>query len=339
MKNEKNLEINNILDLQIALMEDNNSAIKGYVERLDRETSNAAMRQAGEHFGFPVVEIEGVVRTSAGHLARIFGYKAPRSLKDLLERRGIEGINIGGFEHNTQIKIQNELGLDPQDRKTILYDWPAFLIGGMNSTNEEARIVQTYLLRMERIARVGIVGVKRGQLIDNLPEPVHAMVKCKLAKEAWRGNPIASYILEHDYGIPVNQLLHRTDPEMSELAGTIVQYLNFIVEDKIIAYGIKILAGPHGFILKGKPEQLYTTFLEVARRHHLHRFFGSVYNLGSVLSREADAIEILGWRRSIGGKSNGYRVYQFEQCRRILTEEPETGEAIEAGKPQNTETI
>ncbi len=317
MENMKDLEINNILDLQIALMEDNNSAIKGYVERLDRETSNAAMRQAGEHFGFPVVEIEGVVRTSLGHLARIFGYKRPWALKELLERRGIYGIKMGGFTHDTCSLIQKELSLDPSDHSAVLLDWPAFLIGGMNSTNEEARIVQTYLLRMERVARVGIVAVKSGQLKDNLPEPVHAMVKCKLAKEAWRGNPIASYILEHDYGIPVSQLLHRTDPELSELAGTIVQYLHFIVDDKLTIYGLKIFEKEYGVALQGRSDQFYTTFLEVARRHHLHRFFGSPYTLGSILSREADAIEVLGWRRCIKGKSNGYRMYSFQQCRQL----------------------
>lgn len=318
MVNVKDLEINNILDLQLALLEDNNSAIKGYVERLDRETSNSAMRQAGEHFGFPTVEIEGVVRTSAGHLSRVFGYKTVKGLTNLLERREIYGVKMGGFVQNVQSLIQKELNLDPSDHSAVLLDWPAFLIGGMNSTNEEARIVQTYLLRMERVARVGIVGVRAGQIPDNLPEPVHAMVKCKLAKEAWRGNPIASYILEHDYGIPVSQLLHRTDPGMSEIAGTIVQYFSFILEDKIATYGLKIKQTEHGFAIKGRPEQIYTTFLEMARRHHLHRFFGSIYNLGSILSREADAMEILGWRRSIAGRANGNTVYQYEQCRHVI---------------------
>ena len=211
MEGHKDLKINNILDLQLALLENNNSAIHGYVERLDRETSNAAMVQASEHFGFPWIEIEGVARTSLRHLASVFGYKAPRALKDLLERRGIYGVKIGGFEHNTQ-SIRNSLGLDLKDNSAILYDWPAFLIGGMNSTNEEAQKVQGYLLRMERVARIGIVGVKTGQPMPDLPDGVHMMCITKLVASAWKGNPIASYVLEHHYSIPVGQLMHRTDP-------------------------------------------------------------------------------------------------------------------------------
>lgn len=149
------LEINNISDLQLALIENNNTAINGYIERLDRETSNVAIRQAGEHFGFPTIEVNGVFYAANQHIAAVFGYKKPNSFLELLKRRGIEGINMAGFTYDTCIKIKETLKLMDGDRKTTLHEWPAFLIGGMNSENEEAKAVQGYLLRMEKVARLG----------------------------------------------------------------------------------------------------------------------------------------------------------------------------------------
>ncbi|MDA8104661.1 MAG: hypothetical protein M0Z71_04710 [Nitrospiraceae bacterium] len=307
----KELTINSIGDLQIALIEDNNDAIKSYIERLDRETSNLAMTQAAGHFGFPVVEIEGVVRTSAGHLAKVFGYKQPRSLSDLLLRRGICGIKVGGFEHNTQIEIKQALSLDPDDHKSILYDWPAFLVGGMNSQNEEAQVVQAYLLRAEKIARVGIVAVKQGALTQHFPDAAHGLIMVKLAKQAWQGNPLASYILEKHYDVPVKQLLHRTDPELSELAGQIAQYLHFICDERITQFGIRFVHTEKGSKFVGNPQAIYQTLLYVARRHHLPQFFSSQFSLGSILGREADALDMLGWKRSVR-KIEGYNEYTYE---------------------------
>lgn len=306
------LTINNISDLQIALLEDNNPAIMGYIERLDRETSNEAFTRAGETFSFPTVEIEGVVRTSSGHLASVFGYKQTNALTELLERRGISGIKLGGFAYDTQIKIREKLNLDPQDRKTILYDWPAFLVGGMNSTNDEARIVQAYLLKAEKVARVGVVAVRGGSAVASFPEPAHGIVMAKLAKEAWRGNPLAAHILEEHYAVPVRELLHRTDPELSESAGLISQYLHFIAAFPRMYPDIKVSIRPDGGrSICGTSDALYRAFLDTARRHHLTQFFSSVYNLGTLLGREADALSMLGWGREYR-KVNGYRVYTFD---------------------------
>lgn len=310
---KSDMQITSITDLQIALMEDNNPAIKHYIERVDRESSNEMMRTAGEVFGFPTVEIEGVFRTSSGHLARVFGYKKPHALQELLDRRGILGVKMGGFTYDTCIEIRRGLALDADDNRSILYDYPAFLIGGMNSTNEEAKKVQLYLLRCERIARVGIMASRvTPHAIDNSPQPVHALVKAKLAKEAWRGNPIAAHILEKDYNIPVSELIRRTDPELSEIAGTISQFLHKIREDSLARFGILIEDTPTGFYLQAKTESLYNAFLEVARRHNMKIFFGGLNHLGAILSRESDAIEILGWKKSLGRRLSGYRHWRYE---------------------------
>jgi hypothetical protein len=305
------LTINSVGDLQIALLENNNDAIKNYIERLDRETANEAMTRAGEFFGFSTVEIEGVVRTSGGHLAKVFGYKLSHGLAQLLKTRGIEGVKMGGFTQDMCIQIREKLNLPQDDHKSILYDWPAFLIGGMNSTNEEARVVQAYLLKMEKIARIGIVATKHAQLMSNFPDPSHGAVMAKLADRAWKGNPLASYILEKHYDVPVKHLLHRTDPELSETAGIISQFLHFVCEDQLTAHGLQVFKTERGYKIIGSPEMLYKTFLEIARRHHLMQFFGSVFSLGSIMSREADALEMLGWTRTVK-KVQGYGRHTYE---------------------------
>jgi hypothetical protein len=249
-------------------------------------------------------------QTSAALLAKVFGYKTPFGLQKLLASRGIGGIKVGGFLQNVE-SLQRALGLDPSDHSSVLYDWPAFLIGGMNSTNEEAQVVQAYLLRMEKVARVGIVSVKRGEIMANFPDPSHGIVMAKLAKEAWRGSPIAAYILEKYYDVPVRQLLHKTDPELSEDAGKISQYLHFIYDDQYSTHGVRITKTEKGYIIRGTTVQMYATFLDIARRHHLPQFFTSTYNLGIYLSREAEALEILGWTRTYH-RSQGDRIYCYE---------------------------
>ena len=313
---KSDIHISCIGDLQIALMEDNGPAIRSYIERLDRESSNEMMRTAGEVFGFPTVEIEGVIRTSLGYLSKVFGYKTSEGLGHLLERWGIGGVKMGGFVHNVRIEIRRGLALDQNDNKSILLDYPAFLIGGMNSTNEEAKKVQLYLLRCERIARVGIVAAKNSPSpLEILPQPAHALVKAKLAKEAWRGNPIATYILEKDYNIPVSELIHRTDPELSELAGIISQHLHYIKEDDLERFGIKIEDTPTGFYILARTEFLYNAFLEISRRHNIKLFFGGLAHLGAILSRETDALELLGWRKTLGRRLSGYRYWKYEYIR------------------------
>jgi hypothetical protein len=143
-------------------------------------------------------------------LAEVFGYKSPNSLLELLKRWGIEGIKMGGFTYDTCIEIRKDLELEDADHKSILYDWPAFLIGGMNSSNEPARQVQLYLLKMEKTARVGVASSKQ------LPNPAHVSAMIKLAGKAWDGNQIASYVLETVYGVPVTSLIPKAKSELPD---------------------------------------------------------------------------------------------------------------------------
>ena len=308
------LVINSLDDLQIALMEDDNGAIREYIERLDRESANQAFKAAGEFFSFPTYEIEGSVRTSGGHLARVFGYKSPYKLTELLERRGILGTKLSGYSHHGSIQIKQGLTLDPDDNRSILYEYPAFLIGGMNSTNREARAVQLYLLRCERLARMGVVATRR-PVAQAFPDPSHGMVMAKLCRDAWKGNILASYVLETHYHVPVKDLLHRSDPELSDRAGLITQYLHFVHEDMITGYGLTIEDTPAGFYIEGETRALYQAFLDTARKHNLKGFFGNPRTLGNAMAYEQDALEYLGFRRTLTKTITGGRIRRYEYTR------------------------
>jgi hypothetical protein len=41
-------------------------------------------------------------------------------------------------------------------------------------------------------------------------------------------------------------------------------------------------------------------------------FATSVPQLASIMSREADALQLLGWRRNLQTKLHGYRFYRYE---------------------------
>ncbi len=113
-------------------------------------------------------------------------------------------------------------------------------------------------------------------------------------------------IVERDYGVFAKMLA---------LAGSIVQHLQFIVDDKIILYGLTVFKKGDGFAIEGREDQFYNTFYEVNKRHHLHRFFWNLNNLDRQLLRGADTIKMLGWRRCVLPGRNGYSCYRYEQCR------------------------
>jgi hypothetical protein len=150
-----------LADLQVAIMENDNARVKDFLLEIDRDSANAAFRAAGEVFGFPTAELpNGIVIASAGHLAAVFGYKNPHGLIQLLRRWGISGVKVGGFTHDVCIQLKQALSLDPDDNRSILLEYSAFLVAGMYGTNKEAEAVKLYLFKCEQIARVGIAGAK-----------------------------------------------------------------------------------------------------------------------------------------------------------------------------------
>jgi|GEM_PF-1143548 len=316
---EKNTDftISNMTGLEIALMEENKSAVETYLERIDRETSNEMFRVIGQHFGFPTVEIQGVRRASAAHLAKLLGYKNPQGLLHLLDRYGISGVMVGGFIHSVRIQIKQALSLDPDDNRSILLEYKALLIAAMQSTNEEAKPIKLYLLRCEYVARVGAVALRPGtQPATSIDNPMDRMTMQKLAKQANGGDQWAIYELKTHYGWPVELIAGLTEPDVSEVAATISRLLRIAYEEKLTDFGLEVGETSTGYYVYGRTYCLHETFLNIIEKHHLQRFFSHPQNLGWIMAREAEALAALGWERKKHTTYQGDRSrYRYEYAR------------------------
>jgi hypothetical protein len=133
----------------------------------------------------------------------------------------------------------------------------------------------------------------------------------KLCRDAWRGNTLAAYVLEKHYAVPVKDLIHQTDPELSEIAGLISQYFHFVHEDNLSRFGLTITDTSTGFFIEGETKSLYQAFLEVSRKHNLKMFFTSVHSLANLIIREIDALEMLNWRRTWIKTRHAHRTYHY----------------------------
>lgn len=313
---ENKMEITNLGGLQLALLENDLGAIKTYIERIDRSTANQAMKQAGEMFGFPTTEINGVVYASGTNIAEVLGYKTTLGLQKLLESRGIEGVRVGGFIHKVKM-LQEDLHLDDNDYKTLLYDWPAFLIGGMNTQNEAGQKVQAYLLKMEQVGRVALaIGRMEVPKVSPLDKGRSLMALSKLAESAWKGNPIARWILEEKEGVPVKKLLQESEaneePDISR-AAIIVLYFDAIMEPGVSWKGITRTAD----WCEGTAQAFYQAFLALRVKRGFPKFFDedSIHSFGSAIAREARALDTLGWIREKDRKITGDWIYKYTRIK------------------------
>jgi hypothetical protein len=147
--------MNSLIDLQIALLDEDKPAVHTALAEIDRITENEAFRKAGEHFGFATVEACGKRVANRTDLSRIFGYGAESGLRMLAERYDLESLPIGAYAQNVRMLITESLSISKFDGKAVLCDWRTFLVAGMVSTTAASDAIKRYLLKMEQAARVG----------------------------------------------------------------------------------------------------------------------------------------------------------------------------------------
>ncbi|WP_067519560.1 hypothetical protein [Endozoicomonas ascidiicola] len=143
-----------LIELQIAVLADDNTGIQSYLSEIDRKTETELFQRAGEHFGFKTVLIEGRCYGRRSSLARVFGYTDESGVRKIFTRLQIPTRSIGSFGQNVRSELIEALDLSPKDTKATLICWDSFLVAGMHSTTDQAKQVQKYLLETERAARI-----------------------------------------------------------------------------------------------------------------------------------------------------------------------------------------
>lgn len=143
-----------MIDLQIALLEDNKTGVREILNDIDRRSENDMFRKAGEYFGFKTAEANGLRVAYRGELARVFGYADESGLRKLTENYGLQSYPIGAWEQNVRTLIVTQLELSKYTSKAVFDNWQTFLLASMKGTSEAARQVNLYLLHMEKAGRV-----------------------------------------------------------------------------------------------------------------------------------------------------------------------------------------
>jgi hypothetical protein len=155
----------NLTEFQIAVINDDRSEVAELLMELDRRTEREHFRRAAAEFGFRLLEHRGKCHAMRRELAPLLGYMDESGLRKLCEKYEIEGVSLGAFGPEVRMFAQENLGIHPNDGKTIFIGWDGFLLAGARGESEAARKVFAYLLRAERAGRIagGALSIAKGR--------------------------------------------------------------------------------------------------------------------------------------------------------------------------------
>ena len=167
--------------------------------------------------------------------------------------------------------------------------------------------------------RTGHAGFDYRGMNGKLPNPGLSMEAvadlCKEADKYLRGKA-SLRALNFFTGMPVDDLVTEIDlpePGSSQVAGLIVQYLHALMEGDPSRFGIEKGVTEDGAeYLQAVPEQFFNAFSIISRELKLPKFFKSLVQFGQSMAREAAALELLGWRRSLAKLTRGQRFFRYE---------------------------
>lgn len=134
--------MHSLILLEEALLEGNIDKASGYLAEIDRKTANERMRQAGEQFGFKIINIHGIVFTHMGMLSKIFGYASVSGLTYLVDTYQLHTMKLAWFTNDLKTKAREIFNLSPKDSQATFVGWDTILVAGMYGQNEEAKKVK-----------------------------------------------------------------------------------------------------------------------------------------------------------------------------------------------------
>jgi len=148
-----------LVDLQVAIDAGNTEDIRAFYEACDVLSGNEKLLDRGREHGFPTALMSATPHPKrfmlARDLARVMQNRTDvSSLRNLLNRHGLEFFSIGAFVHDEQKLIRAEFNLDPYDGRSTFATWEHYLHIAMHGQTEQAKKERAYLLQAETRERV-----------------------------------------------------------------------------------------------------------------------------------------------------------------------------------------
>jgi hypothetical protein len=162
-----------LAQLETAVLHRDIERIRAIVEQLDTMSANECLRQLGEEWGFPTIEIRGQRLMAMRDLARlVYDYDQIGNLRKILARFGRKPIYLQAYTPKYRASIRSALGIDARATSVALATWTDLLLVGMRGHTDGAKKLQAYLLKAERDNRIHwtMQQLQAGGLIERIGE-------------------------------------------------------------------------------------------------------------------------------------------------------------------------
>jgi hypothetical protein len=245
-----------LVPLKHAIEQDQVSDIHRFLSALPQDTANEWFRLAGDKFGFPTAEIEGIRYGLSRDLStKIYGHHSGH-LGELLRRYNENVLSLRGFTFNGITLLREAFSLHHADYVSTFLTYRQFLIVGLKGETPFAKEIQLYLLRMEEEARIALASEKKTGLTPRQLQTMAIQVNTKLDAYEHAGR-LLNVICQIDavFGIPKHLSL--------------IEAVKEVKADTGLDFSEKLLRSPHMDALPAAEE-----FLEIAEltaRYHLRR--------------------------------------------------------------------
>ena len=144
-----------LAQLETAILSHNHATVHSILEQLDLMSANECLRQLGEAWGFPTVEIRGQRIMAMRDLAQlVYGYDNTANINNMLRRFNRSPVYLQGYNTRHKVQIRRALGIRTHATSVSLATWADLLIIGMRGHIDGAKRLQAYLLKAERENRI-----------------------------------------------------------------------------------------------------------------------------------------------------------------------------------------
>jgi len=149
-------------------------SVKELLEHIDNESGNEMMKMFSSQYKIPVVNVNGILRTSTKEVMKLFGITKRCHLPQLWKKYGLQTLKLKGLKEAYTIKgytpetailqeIAETLNLSPLATDVCLPGWQEILVAGIHGRTEMADKIKRYLLTTEKYARSEIYVQSKGQ--------------------------------------------------------------------------------------------------------------------------------------------------------------------------------